>query len=58
MTDDEITGYLEDNGYPPHIVRAGRAGLVKRWQEFVCGKFGIKPESLSFALRENEEPEG
>jgi hypothetical protein len=35
MTDEEITGYLEDNGCPPHIVRAGKAGLVKRWQEFV-----------------------
>jgi hypothetical protein len=35
MTDDEITGYLEDNGYPPHIVRGGKAGLVKRWQKFV-----------------------
>ncbi|MGH9695891.1 MAG: hypothetical protein ACRD5Z_17190 [Bryobacteraceae bacterium] len=35
MTDEEITGYLEDNGYPPHIVRGGKAGLVKRWREFV-----------------------
>jgi hypothetical protein len=35
MTNEEITGYLEDNGYPPHIVRGGKNGLVKRWQEFV-----------------------
>lgn len=35
MTDEEITAYLEDNGYPAHIVRAGKAGIVKRWQEFV-----------------------
>ncbi len=35
MTDEEIVGYLDDNGYPPHIVAAGRAGLIKRWREFV-----------------------
>jgi hypothetical protein len=36
MTDGEIAGYLEDNGYPPHIVRAGRQGLIERWREFVA----------------------
>jgi hypothetical protein len=35
MTDPEITAYLSDNGYPPHIVRGGRAGLIRRWREFV-----------------------
>jgi hypothetical protein len=35
MTDGEIAGYLEDNGYPPHIVRGGRHGLIERWREFV-----------------------
>jgi hypothetical protein len=35
MTDDEIQRYLGDNGYPEHIVREGRAGLVRRWREFV-----------------------
>lgn len=35
MTDDEIQQYLGDNGYPEHIVREGRAGLVRRWREFV-----------------------
>lgn len=35
MTDSEITAYLADNGYPPHIVREGRAGLIRRWREFV-----------------------
>lgn len=34
MTDQEIQEYLADNGYPAHIVRGGRAGLVRRWQEF------------------------
>jgi hypothetical protein len=36
MTDDEIICYLEDNGYPAHIVRAGRAGLIRRWSEFAA----------------------
>jgi hypothetical protein len=35
MTDAEIQQYLGDNGYPDHIVREGRAGLVRRWREFV-----------------------
>jgi hypothetical protein len=35
MTDSEIQSYLEDNGYPPHIVHEGKAGLLRRWREFV-----------------------
>jgi len=35
MTDEEIVGYLDDNGYPPHIVAGGRAGLIARWKQFV-----------------------
>ncbi len=35
MTDGEIQAYLRDNGYPEHIVRGGRAGLVRQWREFV-----------------------
>ena len=35
MTDPELQAYLRDNGYPEHILRAGRAGLVRRWREFV-----------------------
>ena len=35
MTDDEIIGYLDDNGYPPHIVAGGRAGLIARFKQFV-----------------------
>jgi hypothetical protein len=35
MTDSEIQDYLRENGYPEHIVRGGRAGLLKRWREFV-----------------------
>lgn len=36
MTDSEVQQYLEDNGYPAHIVKGGRAGLVRRWREFVA----------------------
>ena len=35
MTDDEMADYLRENGYPEHVVRAGRAGLVERWRKFV-----------------------
>lgn len=35
MTDPEIQNYLRDNGYPEHIVRDGRAGLLRQWREFV-----------------------
>jgi len=35
MTDDEIRQYLEDSGYPRHVIEAGRAGLIKRWRDFV-----------------------
>lgn len=32
MTVDE---YLRENGYPEHVVREGRAGLVRQWREFI-----------------------
>ena len=35
MTDDELTAYLDDNGYPEHIVAGGGPGLIRRWCEFV-----------------------
>ena len=35
MTDQEMTAYLRENGYPEHVVRAGRAGLIDRWRKFV-----------------------
>src|SRR5579862_6079863 len=35
MTDARVQEYLRDNGYPEHVVREGRAGLVRRWKEFV-----------------------
>jgi hypothetical protein len=35
MTDDQIAEYLRSNGYPEHLVRAGRAGLIDHWRRFV-----------------------
>jgi hypothetical protein len=35
MTDPEIQNYLRDNGYPEHVVRDGRAGLLQQWSRFV-----------------------
>jgi hypothetical protein len=30
-----VEEYLRDNDYPEHVVREGRAGLVRQWREFV-----------------------
>ena len=35
MTEAEIEEYLRDNGYPEHICRAGRDGLIAKWRKFV-----------------------
>ncbi len=35
MTDAQIADYLRSNGYPEHLVRAGRAGLIDHWRRFV-----------------------
>lgn len=35
MTEQEIVIYLEDSGFPRHVVEAGSEGLVQRWIEFV-----------------------
>lgn len=35
MTEEEIVIYLEDSGFPPHVVKAGSEGLVRRWADFV-----------------------
>jgi len=35
VTDDQIAEYLQANGYPEHLVRGGRAGLIERWRRFV-----------------------
>src|SRR5260370_38730809 len=35
MTDAELLEYLRENGYPEHICRSGRAGLLANWAAFV-----------------------
>jgi hypothetical protein len=35
MTDRELEEYLGQNGYPEHVSRGGRAGLLARWSKFV-----------------------
>jgi hypothetical protein len=35
MTDDQVQAYLRENDYPEHVIRNGRAGLVRQWREFV-----------------------
>jgi len=35
VSDDEIVEYLRANGYPEHLVRGGRDGLIERWRRFV-----------------------
>ncbi|HEY3739139.1 MAG TPA: hypothetical protein VGL53_04805 [Bryobacteraceae bacterium] len=36
MDEAAIQQYLEDNGYPAHVVEAGAAGLVRRFRDFVA----------------------
>ena len=35
MTEREIKQFLGDNGYPAHVVKDGKKGLLKRWRTFV-----------------------
>jgi hypothetical protein len=35
LTDDDIRQYLEDSGFPQHVVEGGRAYLLRRYREFV-----------------------
>lgn len=56
MTDQQIIDYLSDNGYPDHVVRGGRAGLIARYREFVaeveCGyRFGLEDYRNDLDLR-------
>ena len=56
MTDEEMAAYLRENGYPEHIVRAGRAGLIERWGKFVAEvergyRFGLEDYRNDLDLR-------
>lgn len=35
MNEEEVRQFLEDNGYPPHVVEGGREFLLRRYREFV-----------------------
>ena len=56
MTDEEMNAYLRQNGYPEHVVRAGRKGLVERWGKFVAEvergyRFGLEDYRNDLDLR-------
>jgi hypothetical protein len=56
MTDEEMTAYLRENGYPEHVIRAGRKGLVERWGKFVAEvergyRFGLEDYRNDLDLR-------
>jgi hypothetical protein len=56
MSDEEMAAYLRENGYPEHIARAGRAGLIERWRKFVGEvergyKFGLEDYRNDLDLR-------
>ena len=35
MTDAEVKEFLKENGYPEHLVKAGKKGLIAQWEQFV-----------------------
>jgi hypothetical protein len=56
MTDEEMISYLRENGYPEHVIRAGRKGLIERWGKFVGEvergyKFGLEDYRNDLDLR-------
>jgi len=56
MTDQEMVDYLRDNGYPEHVIKAGRKGLIDRWRKFVEEvergyKFGLEDYRNDLDLR-------
>jgi len=36
MTEAEVKEFLRENGYPAHVVKGGRKGLIERWDAFVA----------------------
>jgi hypothetical protein len=56
MNDEEVAAYLRENGYPEHVIRAGPAGLIARWEKFVAEvehgyKFGLEDYRNDLDLR-------
>jgi hypothetical protein len=40
MTDTEVKTFLKENGYPEHLVAAGKKGLIEQWEKFVAAVEG------------------
>lgn len=36
MTDKDVKEYLRSNGYPDHLIKGGRKGLVERYEKFAA----------------------
>jgi hypothetical protein len=56
MNDEEMAAYLRENGYPEHVIRSGRRGLIERWGKFVGEvergyKFGLEDYRNDLDLR-------
>jgi len=56
MTDEQMAAYLRENGYPEHVIRDGRKGLIARWGKFVAEvehgyKFGLEDYRNDLDLR-------
>jgi hypothetical protein len=35
MTDAEVKSFLKESGYPDHLVKGGKKGIIARWEKFV-----------------------
>src|SRR5258708_17479394 len=56
MTDAELEQYLSQNGYPDHLVRAGKPGLIQRGRKSVADvehgyKLGLEDYRNALDLR-------
>jgi hypothetical protein len=56
MSDAELREYLRESGYPEHVWRDGRAGLIERWKKFVADvergyRFGLEDYRNDLDLR-------
>jgi hypothetical protein len=47
MTEEQVTDYLKNRGFPEHVWKGSGAGLIKRWKDFVVEvEQGYCPECL------------
>ena len=47
MTEAEVKEFLKENGYPEHLVKGGKQGLLEQWGNFVAAvetgyRFGLE----------------